>query len=77
MGRSRKGLGTLWEVQDLSWDHPGGPRRVRGPSLEVQDRSGDLPGGPGPFLGRSQRSRTGRGTLGEIRDGSKVHRGGP
>ena len=40
---------------------------------EVLDGSGDPRGGPGRFVRSSGRSRTGRGTLGEVRDKSGTH----
>ena len=57
-GEVRDGLGTLGEVQDGSWDLIGGLAWVGGLSA----RSG-LVGGPSGSFG------TGRGTLGEVREG--------
>ena len=44
----------------------------RGTLREVWDGSEEPRGGPGRFVGPSDRSGTGRGTLVEVRDGSGV-----
>ena len=62
----RDGLGTFEEVRDGSWD----PREVSG-------RVGESPGGFRRVGGPSKRSRTGRGTLGEVWYGLEDPRGGP
>ena len=74
-GRSETGRGTLEEVRDglgdprgsQGWnvDLAGGPVWVRGPL-----------GGPGQVGGPSWRFGTGRGTLGEVLDGSEAPREG-
>ena len=58
--------GTLSEVRDGSRDPWEGSGRVKGPLEKVWDRLGQI-GGP------SERSETGRGTLGEVRDGSGTY----
>ena len=69
-GRSGTGQGTLGEV----WDELGGPSRMfgtgRGTREEVRDRSQNHPGGPRRVEERLDRSRTGCGTLREVRNGS-------
>ena len=70
------GQGTLGEVQDGSEDPQRGPGRVGDPR-GGPGRVGSPRGGQG-MVGRSTgRSTTGRGTLGEDRDGSEDPWGGP
>ena len=75
-GTSRVILG---QVRNESVDPPGGTGQVWIPCSKfgwvgghgvVRDRLVDPRGDPGRFLGPSGRSGTGRGTLGEVRDGS-------
>ena len=90
-GRSGMGTGTLGEIRNGSGDFPGGPGWVGGlsdRSGEVLDRVGGHSRrswtnqvnprlGPGRVRVPSGRSETGRGTFGQVRDGSWEPRGGP
>ena len=69
------GRGTLEEVRDRLGDPRGGPRQVGGPS-EKFETGRKLPGRCGTGWGTPGRSRMGRETLGEVRDGSGEPRGG-
>ena len=62
------GRGTLGEVRDRSGDPRKGPRWV-GEISKVQDGLGEHREGAGRLGGTSSRSKTGRGNLGEVRDG--------
>ena len=85
--KSWTGRWTLGEAWEGSVDPRGGPGRVVGTSGEVQVWSGDPQGGQRRVGGPSGRSRTGRvtlgvvrdesGTFGYVRDGSRDPRGGP
>ena len=75
-GRSGTGRGTLKEVRDGSedlWGGPGGVGEPRGGLGGVIGRLGKFGMGRGLY----GRSGTDRGTLGEVRDGSRDDRGGP
>ena len=83
MGKPGKGRGTFGEVRDGSGDSRVGPVEVGDPRGgpgwfgKWRDGSRDPRGAPRRLGGPSGRSLTGRGTLGEVLDGSGDPWGGP
>ena len=82
--RSGTGRGTHWEVLDGSSDPRGthgevlnGSRTIEGPAERSWTDWGTLGGRPGWVEGPSLLTGTGRGALGEERDGSGDPQGCP